>query len=440
MKNRIRQACCLAISNLISSATARDSSYMLIGNLVTTLMGYLLIVILTRNLPTSSFGLIITALAFTQLATDVIELGINSATTNFISSSKKEEKFRYLKAILTLKTCIALGGAIIIFSLSPMIAELIFKSEAITPYIQISAIGVFLLTIIASGVVIFQAEKKFLLASILSTGINVTRLGIVFILLVFGLFNEITAYFVFQSILVILVLTIFLKIGFGVFKVRSERDQYRKIFKFGLPVGGGIALAAVYSRLDQILIFNIAGDVEAGIYGLAFRVASVLIFASAALGAAISPRFASIAGQDFIKYFKKTLLASSGLVLVGILSIPLAPILLPLIFGAKFSGSVIPYQILTLGMTFFVITSPFNAAILYRYKKTKFNFFSGILVLVMIWIMLTLLIPRYQSSGAAMAVTFVYALQMVLTAGYFLLLNNRLVKNKTQPDKVNAVI
>lgn len=417
MSNRIKR--------LFFSATAKDSSYMLAGNLIATVMGYLLVVILTRNLTTSAFGLIITALAFTQLATDVIELGINSATINFVSSSKEKERSSYLKVILVLKIIIALGGAVTIFILSPIIASLVFKSEVMVPYIQISAIGILLSTLLTSATVIFQAEKKFLIASVLNAGVNILRLGVISLLLVFGLFNEITVYFSFQVILSVLVLFALIKIGFKIFNSKSERYQYIKIFRFGLPVGGGIALAAVYSRLDQIMIFNLSGETEAGIYGLAFRVASVLIFASSALGVAVSPRFATMAGRDFINYFKKTLLASFGLGMIGIISIPLAPILLPLIFGAKFANAIVPYQILTFGMIFFVITSPFNAAILYQFKKTKFNLVSSVLVLGMVWLMLLLLIPQYKSVGAALAITFVYAIQMILTVGYFLVISKK---------------
>lgn len=389
------------------------------GTVITTLVGFFLTLILARNLSAAEFGLFITALTFTQLITDGFELGINPALINFIAKVKSDQEELFLKATFVLKTVIAASISAAVFFFALPLSQLIFKNETIAPYLQVSAIGIFLLILTSWGQISFQAKRKFLLAMTGSVSINVLRFLAVILLLWGGFFSGLNAYFVMQLTVVVTLVFILSRMNLSFLGAPFKLGKAKTVLGFGLPVGLSFSLAALYTRLDQILVFNMLGEQEAGVYGLAFRVVSFLTFASVAIGSVTVPRFVALHRDDFGKYFQKVLLATTGLGLAALLAIPLAPVLLPLVFGEKFLPSVLPFQILTLGVVFFIIATPFNNAILYRFKKTKFSLLMALFSLLGVWLLLNQFIPLYREAGAALAVTIIFCAHLIFAVGYY---------------------
>lgn len=416
------------VKNYLGSSTAKDSLIMLAGAGLTTTLGFFLTIILARGLTPLELGLILTALTFTQLVSDMFELGINSAALNFISSSEGHERLVFLKTTFISKfvAAILVGGAV--FLLAVPLSQIIFRSEVMVPFIQVSSLGVALMMFIGWEQTVLQAEKRFLTSVFLGTTFNILRVLGVLLLLTLGIFSPINAYIVLHIVLPLVAVYFFLRIGINFLKIAKKNLVYKKVFSFGLPVGAGFAMAAIYTKLDQILIFNILGEAEAGIYGLAFRIMSVILFAAAALNAAITPRFTSLHDDQFSAYFGKTLLAALGLAGLSVLLILAAPLILPLLFGDKFISSILPFQILSIGAIFFILSSPFYTAILYRLKKTKYSLVVAIISLVLIWGLLNFLIPLYGTLGAAIAVTSVYGLQLALSASFYLFWSTKVTK------------
>ena len=412
----------IGLKQLLLTQTAKDSGILFIGSILATLFGFLLVVILTRNLSTNEFGLIITALVFTQLIADVSEFGINTSTLNFVSSAAKKIRDKYISVTFILRVLISIIVSAALYFFANHISKLFFNTSNMTSFIQISSIGILLFMIISWGQGVFQAERRFVVSAIAGGSINFLRTIVVVLLITLGIFNVTSIFLSIQLVLLIIVPFVLFNIGVNFFKGNVKSIDFKKVITFGLPVGFSFTLAAIYTKLDQILIFNLAGSEQAGVYGLAFRTASFLILISASLNSAFAPRFASLHPSDFPNYFNKTMYASLGLGFISLLGIPLSQLFFPLIFGEKFNAAIIPFQILLLGMVSFIIYSPFYSAIIYKFKKTKFPFLTSILSLTLVYYLLNLLIPLYQSIGAAVAVSAVYIIQMFLSIGYFIYL------------------
>lgn len=107
-------------------------------------------------------------------------------------------------------------------------------------------------------------------------------------------------------------------------------------------------------------------------------------------------------------------------IIAGILAITLAPILLPLLFGAAYSSSIRPFQQLLPGMLLFC-----NAIILAAYyagkKKLKVNLLGSLICLLVILILDLLLIPNYSISGAVIANNIAYGITSIFFISYYLL-------------------
>lgn len=413
-----------SFKKILTTATFKDSVILFLGNVLSTVSGFFITVFLTKSLSPSDFGLFITAMAFAQLVTDTFELGLSPALIRFIPGASKVEKSQIIKTSLLLRVIISLVLGVAIFIFSKQISIIVFKNNAIDSLIQISVFGIILLSLVNWGQYIFQAERKFLLASLIGSSVNIFRLLVIVLLTVIGITDINNLYLFFQVVVVISLLIVLLKIDINLVKERFSTIFAKRILKFGLPVGFSFTLAAIYTRIDQILIFNYLGEIQAGIYGLAFRVSSAALVLAVAFNSVIAPRFASMDDKSFKNYFIKTIFASLGLSILSLVVILLAPYILPLLFGDNFVESVLPFRILMVGAIFFTLSSPFYSAILYRFKNPNFSLIMSTLSLILIVIMLNALIPLIKSSGAAIAVSCVYFIQLVIAVFYFLYLSN----------------
>lgn len=399
------------------SRTSKDSSVLFAGTIISTILNLAIVVLLTRSLSTSDFGIFITALTFTQLITDMLELGVNPATLNFLSS--RSESASLVKTSFNLKVGIGLLSGLLVFLLADYISILVFKNEAISPFIKASSVGIFLGMLVTWGQTVFQAQKRFPLASLVNLSPNLVRFVTILLIIFLGASNAFNLFLYYQVVLIFSVVLILVSLGLNFLKSKHAEVSHKQMLMFGLPVGLSFMVAALYTRLDQMFIFNLAGNSEAGVYGLAARLTTVFIFLVASVNSAIVPRFASVSKMDFSTYFKKVIHVSYFISGVGLAAILFSPVI-PLIFGTqKFEGSILPFQILMVGIIFFTLSFPYSSAILYRLKKTAFPFWLSVFSLIVIWVLLTILIPQYRSVGAAISVSLVYIVQFIISFIYF---------------------
>lgn len=400
--------------SLLRSSTSKDSAVLFAGNIASFVINFLITLILARNFSTSELGLFFTGLIFIQLVTDLSELGINSSLMHFIPKSDSRVQKSFVNASFILKVVVGISFFCLILLFSPLLATLLFNDKNMNSYIQNSSVGIFVLLFIFWGQAIFQAQKKFIRASLVNFSINILRIIVLIVLISTVNFELRDIYLAFQLILIIpvifLIYTIKPKLG--------DLNQSTNLLRFGLPIGASFAVAAIYTKLDQILVLKLAGDYQAGVYGLAGRIATIYIFATAAFNSAILPRLVSIEKTRLDQYFNKTILASV-IISVGVLIsiIPLS-LLIPFL-KSDFIESVQPFQILSIGAIFFILSAPFSAVIVYRYKKTFFPLILSLLSLILLMILLNLLIPIYLSIGAALSLLITYITQALVSVGYF---------------------
>jgi O-antigen/teichoic acid export membrane protein len=401
------------VQKIFKSETDRDTSYLLGGTVISNVFGLIVITILARQLSPVGFGLFVTALTFAQLLADFSELGVNSGSMNFVAKASDEEKKRLIKNSLFLK--IGLTGliGIIVLILAYPISLLAFRNLAMLPFVQISAIACLLLAMISWTQTILQTESRFFISAIINASTNTFRFIAIGMLLLIGILNPVWSYFLFQIVLIFSIGIFFFKHDLGFLKFRLEKEKLKEIMTFGLPIGLSFSLGAIYTRLDQILVFNYLGSADAGVYGLASRLILVLIFIVTSFSSAIAPRYAHMSTKDFSLYFKKSIYASMGLVTMTLVCIGLAPIFIPLIFGAIYQPSAVTFQILALGTIFFIFSIPLNLFLIFRHQKNVFIFIVGVILLVLSWVLLNLLIPIYGIYGSALAVTLVNFVQLL---------------------------
>jgi O-antigen/teichoic acid export membrane protein len=95
---------------------------------------------------------------------------------------------------------------------------------------------------------------------------------------------------------------------------------------------------------------------------------------------------------------------------IGILSMIVAPIAIPLIFGSAYANSIILFQILMLGsipMILSMIISPYLISI----NKKDWNFYSSLFTAMLAVTLYIIFIPKFGTIGAAISSAIAYSFQ-----------------------------
>jgi O-antigen/teichoic acid export membrane protein len=139
---------------------------------------------------------------------------------------------------------------------------------------------------------------------------------------------------------------------------RDTRRLWRPLLRLGLPIGIGGLLSRGYGAIDQVIVFELAGAREAGLYGAVYRIYERLLFVPGSVMTTLFPILVAARNADPERLRRLVRMGGEYLVLLSIpaLTIALAgpePIV-RLLLGAEFAESA---PALPLLMASFVIVS-----------------------------------------------------------------------------------
>jgi len=199
---------------------------------------------------------------------------------------------------------------------------------------------------------------------------------------------------------------------------RIDVPMLKQQIRFGYPfIFAGMAYW-LFGSMDRWMLANMSSVEETGIYSVAFRFASIVLFVSAAFGQAWSP-YAIKLKSDFPSHYKHIfahilLLLLFVMLLVGGAISLFSGEIMALFMPDAYRDAAIPLGILAFGIVL-QATQQITAIGISLERKTY-------ILALMAWITACvnllgnwLLIPHYGATGAATATAFSY---FVLTAGY----------------------
>jgi O-antigen/teichoic acid export membrane protein len=132
----------------------------------------------------------------------------------------------------------------------------------------------------------------------------------------------------------------------------TGRQAAREVRSYGLRVWIGALGAVLMFRLDQLLVAPLAGVRELGLYIVAVNVAEIL---SIVVDAVRDVTFATdAADNDTERAAAIGRLSTALAAVIGAAMIATAPLLVPLVFGAGFRGSVAPMIVLVVSIVLLV--------------------------------------------------------------------------------------
>ena len=173
--------------------------------------------------------------------------------------------------------------------------------------------------------------------------------------------------------------------------------------------------ASLAARLDVFLLAKLTSDYETGLYAAAARLITIFIWAQAAFNTVLEPKTARfihdlvLLKANFLKMILGVALAILGIIIL----IPLSPLILPWLLGQEIALSIRIFQILLVGMIFFVATTPSMVTLMATGRSKIIGALSTLQLIASLGLHLWL-IPRLGGLGAAIAVTTTYIVTFIL--------------------------
>ncbi len=413
------------LKQIITTTTFRQSSITFAGTIINGFLGILFYIVVARILGPVELGLFTLATVTLTLISDMVDIGTNTGLVRFVSLNldhDKDQAIRFLKLSLEIKLVVWLFSFLVVFFLSPFIANQFFHQPGLINPLRLVAIGIGGALLFSYATSALQAYQKYFLWSAVNIISNFLRLISILLL---------GYYLVVNSSSSLIVYIIFPFFGFfisllilptrQIFSVKGELKLTRKLFSYNIPVAIFTIISAFSARLDTYMTASILNIKEVGIYGVATQLNQVMPQLVSAIGLVSAPKFASFQNnQQMLTYLKKLQGLVTFLCLLGILAIPIASYFIPIIYGAEYQTAIMPFIFIFLAMLVFLFSVPVHNSVIFYFGRPDVFIWTSIGYLLIIGGLGYLLISSLGIMGAAITVlvgnsfNFIYPLIWLL--------------------------
>jgi O-antigen/teichoic acid export membrane protein len=126
-------------------------------------------------------------------------------------------------------------------------------------------------------------------------------------------------------------------------RVRGSRALWGDLVRVGVPVGVAGLLTVAYGRIDQVIVFEIAGARDAGLYGSVYRILDAAEFLPIAVMTTLFPIISAAHSTDMARVRRVVQTAADNLALASLpvlaFAIAAAEPLVTALFGADFKDA-----------------------------------------------------------------------------------------------------
>lgn len=338
---------------------AKNTGILFISNIVTFILGFLYIVYTARYLGAESFGILSFALAFAGIFGVFTDLGLATLTTREVSRNKSLAG-KYLVNIAVIKILLA----IITLCFIALAVHIIGYPQNIANVIYLVSLSPIFGNFTGLFNSIFQAYEKmeyFALAQTLSSFLMF--LGI--LLAICYKFDVVGFAFIYFIVSVIVFLYALLTCLTKFVKPNYKLDLsfWKPIILEALPFGLTGLFLSIYFWIDSLMLSFMVGNEAVGLYNVAYRFLSVLLFIPTLFSITVFPAMSKffITSPNKLKfvqtkYFKY--MAVIGIP-IGVGVTLLANKIILLIFGSGYAESTMALQILVWAAVLIFMSSTF---------------------------------------------------------------------------------
>ncbi|OGG06770.1 hypothetical protein A2872_00875 [Candidatus Gottesmanbacteria bacterium RIFCSPHIGHO2_01_FULL_42_12] len=399
---------------------AANTAFQIFGKIISTTLGVIITILLTRFLGPVGYGQYTFVLVFVTMFGVIGDWGLSIITIRE-ASKHVEDAGKIIGNVLVIRMAMSIVAAIA----SIVAIHVLPYDPALRVLVSIASVYLLAISIKTSFQIVFTVKLKLQNWAISEIAANLVALLLVVLFIKnSGELPQILWAFNLGHIFAAIVAAILAKQLLPV-KLSWKREESKYLLSEALPMGAILVLFTIYNRMDTLILNYYHGDDAVGIYGAAYRIFEVLILGAAYFTNSILPLISKLAANDkarLKKVFKKSFIFLTLMgVFVAVTNYIFAPLGIAVIGGQEFAASVTPLRILSLAL----IVSYFNhlgGFTLIALGKQWWSFRIAIVALVFNLILNLIFIPKFSYNAAAFT-TF-------LTEGLIVIINVILINHE----------
>jgi O-antigen/teichoic acid export membrane protein len=401
------------------SRFTRQVSYVLIGNIILVLLGFLQLPILTKGLGANLYGTWALINATIAFIAPFAALGFYEAIIRFLAAETDKSRIRddFTSALFSTVLISGIAFSLLLFFLSDYLAAHIFNDIQSSGYIRLASFMIPLTCMSAMTSSYLTAFRKMGLMATFTVVQSAVNVGLIYLFLRFGysLNGVITATIVASLLFHLTLLFIILKqIGFKL----PGFSRLKLFLSYGLPLTPTSAVLWIISSSNRYLISYFIGVTATGIYSAAYNIGWYTVFLITPITRLLFPTISKsydeqnlVETRKYLKYSLKYFLMIAIPSAFG-LSILAKPILQVLTTSEFVTGNTIVPFIAFSGVLSGVYE--ISVFIIHLVKKTRLMFMLLAISALLNIVLNVLLIPRMGLTGAATATLVAYGIVCIL--------------------------
>jgi lipopolysaccharide exporter len=307
-------------------------------------------VVLARLLAPEDFGVVAIALVFLTFAESAADLGIAQALVYFPRDPRRSD------AALAVCLLSALALAVTGVLAAPLVADF-FNRPDVAPMFRVLSLSLLLVALRQVPDALLRRELRFGRRAVAEASRALVQGGVSIVLALGGLGAWALVWGYLAGNLTWCLATWALA-GYrpSVYFWRPRRATTGPLLRYGMPAAGQGLLAALIFDVDYLVVGHFLGAEALGLYTLAFRLPQMLVINVFFLISAVAFPIFSRARDDPERlrsgYLRSLRLEAAYGVGAGVALAVSAPMLVPVLFGPGWEGSVAPLQALGVYATF----------------------------------------------------------------------------------------
>lgn len=403
----------------------KNSSYLLIAQLLVKIVSFFYTVFLARILGVDNFGLFTVALSYFSLVSAVADFGISRYLIREIARGTKDTSSLISNILILRLTAIA-----VVFALFSVGMALLDPNVDRVSLTLIALLSIFpqAVALTIDGVFVAVNRVKLAAFGLIFLSVATAFLGVSLVYSGYGAMGAAASLF-FGELLYAFFMWFLLWREKISFRPAVETKVLKEIIIGSLPYGLLGILGLLYFKIDTILLSYMRGSFETGIYAIAYRFLEAIIFIPSAISTALFPILAKLhdSDPDHVKkiYYK-------GLWVMLFLSIPILlgylfvlPFIINLFLQEEYKQSIFAIQVLSLTIPLMFLHTPATVALLSTDKYIKEVIIISFGMLAFNLILNILLIPKFGYLAAAFITVLSEAASLL---SFYLLLKYKVFK------------
>lgn len=379
-----------------------------LGPIIGALINFITIPVTSHLVSADQFGLTSMYTLTQSIITLIVVMGIDQAFVREYNEVEDKKKLLANSVIIPFVASIIIGIIIIIFKNN--LAQLLFNDSSITIPIILLALCIPWFIIENFILLSLRMQEKALqysICNIASKGLNLI-LTIVLLLIYKRNFESIIyATILSQFIISILLLIIFRK-NISISRKSIDKDLIKTIVKYGMPLIPATLISWGLNSMDSIFLRTMSNYTELGYYSVALKIASALTIIQSSFTTFWAPlAFRWKAEKVENEQFERIMNSVACVMGVALLGVLLFKNLIPYILGSGYDKTIYIIPFLMFYPVFYTMSETTTLGISFS-KKTYYNIVVSVCAIVTNLVLNSLLIPKYQATGAAIATGISY--------------------------------